>query len=224
MYGEPGVGKTYLCGTAQDSKATSPMLLIDVEGGTTTLRHRNDIDVVSIRTMDQLVAVINKLYAKPGYYKSVVVDSLTELQKLDMKTLMDEAFNKNPQRNKDEPSQREWTISGNRIRRIVRALRDIECNTIMTALAHFERDTATNMNMIYPSLPGKLRYEIPGFLDCVGYMYSTVEDGEVKRRLQFLKTARVIAKDRTGQLGDLVENPTVPMLWDLIHKKESNNK
>ena len=40
IYGEPGVGKTWLCGTADDDKADKPVLFMDVEGGVTTLRKR----------------------------------------------------------------------------------------------------------------------------------------------------------------------------------------
>ena len=43
-YGDPGVGKTYLLGTAADDPRTSPVLIADIEGGLTTLRHRKDVD------------------------------------------------------------------------------------------------------------------------------------------------------------------------------------
>ena len=55
IYGNPGVGKTTLLGTAQDHPETTPMLLIDVEAGVTTLRKRKDIDVITARSIQDIV-------------------------------------------------------------------------------------------------------------------------------------------------------------------------
>lgn len=223
IYGEPGVGKTWLCGTAEDSKATSPVLFLDVEGGVTTLRKRKGLDVVSVRTMEQIVSVHKELYTNPGYYKTVVVDSLTELQKLDMREIMKEAANRNPNQDEDVPSMREWGKSGERIRRIVRAYRDLPMNTIFTAHTIIDKD-ANNATNYAPSLPGKLRAELPGFLDIVGYMYTFVEDDLTVRRVQFAKTKNVTAKDRTDELGAFLDNTTIPEMWSLIHNSDTAKK
>lgn len=222
IYGEPGSGKTYLCGTAQDNEATSPILFLDVEGGTLTLRDRKDVDVVQVRSISQIVDVHKMLVEENnGYYKTVIIDSLTELQKLDMRDIMREVVQKRPDLDPDVPSQREWGKSGEHMRRIVRAFRDIEANTIMTALMVMEKDE-NNTITFFPSLPGKLRAEVPGFLDVVGYLYTAIEDDVMVRKLQLAKTRRVVAKDRTSKLGDVIVNPTIPDMWDLIH--DNNNK
>lgn len=215
FYGEPGVGKTTLLGTAEDSKDTSPMLLIDVEGGVVTLRKRKNLDVVAVRSMQQIVDIHRELHSNPGYYKTVGIDSLTELQKLDMREIMREASGRNPNQDEDVPSMREWGKSGERIRRIVRAYRDLPMNTLFTAHAIIEKD-ANNATAYVPSLPGKLRAELPGFLDIVGYMYTFVEEGVTTRRIQFAKTKNVVAKDRTDALGDYLDNTSVPEMWKLI--------
>lgn len=215
MYGDPGVGKTYLAGTAQDHEDTRPVLIIDVEGGTVTLRHRTDIDVVSVRAITQIKEIYDQL-TKEQYYKTVVIDSLTELQKLDMRDIMRELVSRKPERDPDVPDQREWGKSGEHIRSIVRAFRDLPCNTIMTALAATVQADSGAITY-HPDLPGKLRAHIPGFMDIVGYMY-VVQDGEViQRRLQVTPTRAIRAKDRTGNLGGVVENPSIPMLWALIN-------
>lgn len=172
--------------------------------------------------MDQIVKVHDKLINdKSGYYKTVVIDSLTELQKLDMRTIMQEQYSRKPDTTDvDVPSQREWGKNGERIRRIVRAFRDLPLNTIMTALAASEKDEGSGVVSFYPMLPGKMRAEVPGYFDIVGYLSAAEErNGEViVRRLQLAKTRRVIAKDRTDSLGNLLENPTIPEMWDIIHK------
>lgn len=215
VYGDPGAGKTYLAATAQDHAETSPVLFLDVEGGTTTIRKRKDVDVKRISSIDELVQTHKLLSDNPGFYKSVVIDSLTELQKLDMVGIMKELVQRRPDLDPDVPGMREWGKSAEHVRRIVRGFRDLPMHTIFTALSQVERDE-NGVVTYYPSVPGKLKMEVPGFMDIVGFLTSTIEQEETQRRIQFAKTRRVIAKDRTGSLGDVVEFPTIPLLWSLI--------
>jgi phage nucleotide-binding protein len=217
VYGEPGAGKTYLAATAQDHPSTTPVLFLDVEGGTTTIRKRKDVDVKRVGSIQELVEVHKVLHEEnDGYYKTVVIDSLTELQKLDMRDIMKEVVQRRPDLDPDVPSMREWGKSAEHMRRIVRGFRDLPCNTIMTALSNIERDE--NGVVTYtPSLPGKLKMEVPGFMDIVGYLSSTIESDEVIRRIQFAKSRRVIAKDRTASLDAVVDFPSIPMLWEVIN-------
>lgn len=227
VYGEPGAGKTYLCGTAQDSEDTRPLLFLDVEGGSMTLRRRPDVDVIQIRSMQEIIDVSNELFKNPGYYKTLAVDSLTELQKLDLMTVVKDykRSSSTPDRiDEDVPDQRSWGKSGVRIGRIVRFLKDLPINTIMTCLLATEwekddknRDTDT-VKLFYPALPGKLRSEIPGYFDVVGYLKAEAPTpGTIVRDLQVAKTKKVVAKDRTGSLGLLVKEPSVPLMWQTIN-------
>lgn len=221
VYGHPGSGKTFLGGTAEDHPLTAPVLFLDVEGGTITIRKRKDIDVIQVRSPEHVKEIHDKLREdNNGYYKTVVIDSLTELQKLDMRSIMLDVVQKRPDQDIDVPSQREWGKSNEHIRRIVRAFRDLEMNTIFTALMHELKDDKTGQVTYYPSVPGKLRAEVPGFLDIVGYLYTTINGEDISRTIQFTQTQRVIAKDRTSSLGDRMENPTIPMMFDLIHPND----
>jgi phage nucleotide-binding protein len=216
VYGEPGVGKTYFAATAQDSPHTTPVLFLDVEGGTTTIRRRKDVDVKRVKSIDDLVAVHKLLHDEnEGYYKTCVIDSLTELQKLDMRDIMRELMLKRPDLDPDVPGMREWGKSAEHMRRIVRGFRDLPMNTVMTALSNVERDE-NGVVTFTPSMPGKLKMEVPGFMDIVGYMSATIEEGEPVRRIQFAKTRRVIAKDRTDSLEGSIDFPTIPLLWETI--------
>lgn len=222
IYGEPGAGKTYLAGTAQDSKHTSPILFLDVEGGTVTLRKKPGIDVVRIKKIEDVVDIYNKLAAdKSGYYKTVVIDSLSEVQKLDLRFCMDEEYNKKPDSiDRDVATLRSWGKSGERMRRIIRAYRDLPMNTIMTSLVASEKDEQTGVVQFFPMFPGKLRGEVPGYFDIVGLLQSKEDrNGEVvTRSLQVTKTTKVVAKDRTDSLDPVVQNPTIPGMWEVINK------
>lgn len=222
LYSEPGVGKTYFIGTALDHEMTRPMLLLDVDGGAMTLRKRKDVDVVQIRTMKKLEDVANLLDGKnDGYYKTVAIDTMTELQKLDMKTVMQEQYNRKPETTDIYvPSPREWGKSGDRMREIIRVFRDGEYNFIATC--HLAEDVSdAGRRRVYASIPGKLKNEMAGFFDIVGYLkaVAVVERGEttIHREMQLVNTETVAAKDRTDDLDHLMINPTIPDMWDVLH-------
>jgi len=224
VYGEPGAGKTFLAGTAQDHATTKPVLILDVEGGTTTLRHRPDIDVVQVRSFQQVLDIHSTLYHENnGFYKTVVIDSLTELQKLDMRDIMKELVERRPDRDEDVPDVREWGKTGTHMRKIVRGFRDLPMNTILTALVEPFKDS-TGKVVKYPNLPGKMRTELAGFFDVVGYLYTMPkEEGEdIGRIIQFVGTESLIAKDRTASLGNFMEEPTIPAMFDLIHNNTNH--
>jgi phage nucleotide-binding protein len=219
IYGDPGAGKTWLAGTAEDHPDTNPVLVLDVEGGVTTIRHRK-VDVIPVRSMPQVEKIYNKLYhsIENGriYYRTVVLDSLTELADLDMRFIMKEAYERNPEKvDIDVPSQREWGKNRSHIRRIVRAFRDLPCHVIMTASVATLQEEG-QPTRYFPGFAGKLRTEVPGFMDIVGYLYSENKTGVINRKLQVVGTRRVQAKDRTSTLGGSLENTTISEIWNHI--------
>ena len=138
--------------------------------------------MVSVRTMDQIVAIHRKLYENPGYYKTVAIDSLTELQKLDMREIMKEASGRNPNQDEDVPSMREWGKSGERIRRCG-YVHIVTCHLIPSLLpTPLSTRTLTTPLSIHLVCPENLRAELPGFLDIVGFMYTFIEDDSTIRR------------------------------------------
>lgn len=220
VYGDPGVGKTYFGGTAEDHPDLAPMLAVNIEGGLTTLRHRKGLHTKTVRSMKELENLYNTLYHSISdgkiKYKTLMLDSLTELADLDMRDIMKEAFSRNPDKvDKDVPSQREWGKSRAHIRTIVRAFRDLPCHVIYTAHVGTEQNEGQPMKY-FPGFSGKLRTEVPGFMDIVGYMSVQNKGGGPARFLQVQGTNRVVAKDRTAALGDVVEDPSLPLIWEKI--------
>lgn len=222
LHSEPGVGKTHLIGTAQDHKMTSPLLVLDVDGGITTLRHRKDIDVVQVRSVKDLIGNYRDLYnAIPSNgkdkfpYGTVAIDTFSELQQLDLREIMTTFSKINDKIDPDIPDQRGYGKSGTHMRDIIRAFRDLPCNLIVSCHSQTERDN--NMKLVTQiKLVGKLRIDIPGFLDVVG-AYRAEEDGDtINRYLQFVKTDTTMAKDRTGAFDPVEVNPTIPSLWDKL--------
>ena len=222
VYGDPGVGKTVFSGTASLVKEMSPVLCIDIEGGLLSVAAQGyDVDVVRVKTWQQMQDVYDEL-RRGSDYKTVVLDSLTEIQKFSMNQIMEQVLKADPSRDPDVPGMREWGKNIEQIRRMTRAFRDLQMNTIITALAKSDKDPRTGLIKTKPSLSGKLADEVAGFFDEVFYMYTKVIDGEIKRLLLTTKTDTQEAKDRSGRMPAIVDNPQMPVIYDYMFNNKEN--
>ena len=228
VFGESGAGKTTFVGTAQDSPLTSPAFMLDIEGGSTVLNDKPDIDVKQSRKMigedskpgeESVQEIADILHKNPKYYKFFALDSLTELREIDMQEVMLQQFNKKPDTTDIYvPSPREWGKSGSRVKEVLRYLKDLPCHVVVTTLLSEKKDERTGIIKMEPMLPGQLQGQVPGFFDIVGFLKATTKNGATIRTMQFKKTERVMAKDRTKALPDILEEPTIPEIWDIIFK------
>ena len=75
FFGPPGSGKTTLLGTAEK------MLVIDVDGGTDSIRN-TDAKVIKVKTWDEFKDIVKALVMEKHNYESVSVDTVTMLQEL----------------------------------------------------------------------------------------------------------------------------------------------
>lgn len=225
VYGNPGVGKTVLAGSADAVPEMRPVLIIDVEGGTLSLRDLHpDVDVVRVQSWKDMQKIYDQLYMGATEYKTVVLDSVTEIQKFSMYKIMEDLVKKDPDRDPEVPGMREWGKNIEQIRRLVRAFRDLQMNTVITALAKVDKDAKTGLTVTTPSLSGKLAMEVGGFLDIVVYMYTKMIDSENRRLLLTMGTDRQVAKDRSNQLPAVIEEPTMQLLYDLIMNEGDTNE
>lgn len=226
IYGDPGVGKTMLACSAMEVEVMKPVLHIDIEGGTKTIRNiYPDIDVVRIRdiyddkgrlrvTAWQKLQDLYEAIRREGQWKTVIIDSLSEAQKVSMGSILSDVSKKDPDRDPDIPALRDWGKSSEQVRRMVRGFRDLEMHTIFTAHGQTNKDETTGALLIKPSLPGKLADEVAGFLDIVLYMYAKPEgpNKEVVRRVLSQPTGKQVAKDRSGSLPTIMEAPTMAQI------------
>lgn len=218
LFGDSGVGKTHLAGSADAVADLRPVLMIDFEGGTESLvRNYPEVQQVRVENWKQMQAVYDELYRSSTHgFQTVILDSLTEIQKFNMYTIMEELVADKPEREIDVPSMREWGRNLEQMRKFVRAFRDLKINTIFTALKKEDKNEKTGMVTTLPSLSGKLAGECAAFLDIVGYYYIKPVDGENVRCLLTQKTETIIAKDRTGSLPQVMQSPTMQDIWDAI--------
>jgi hypothetical protein len=216
IYGRSGVGKTYLAATAIAVQEMRRVLFIDVEGGTMTLRKTmSDVELVRVTTWKSVQDVYNELCAGGHGFNTVILDSLTEIQKFNMSQIMQNLVDSGKEQDADVPSLREWGKNLEQTRRFVRAFRDLPVNVIFTALEREDKDRMGRPIRL-PSLSGKMAQEVAAFLDIVLYYAVKEVDGEQVRVLQSAATESTVAKDRSGMLPPAMVNPDMATLYDLI--------
>jgi hypothetical protein len=225
VYGDSGVGKTTLAGSADEVPAMRPVLMVDMEGGTESLRHSYpDVELVRVRNWEQMQILYDDLYSGKHNYKTVILDSLTEIQKFNMYSIMEELVGRKPEMDKDVPGMREWGKNLEQMRRMVRGFRDLDMHTIFTALAKEDKDDRTGVRKTLPMLSGQLGPQVSAFMDIVVYYYikeiGSGADKEYKRLLLTSSDGKITAKDRSGKLDMVVEAPTMTSLFASIFPKQ----
>jgi hypothetical protein len=226
LYGRSGVGKTYLAGSSIMVPEMNRVLYIDVEGGILTLRKDfPEIETVRITAWHELQQVYDHLYAGGHGFNTVILDSLTEIQKFNMSEIMRQLVERKPERDLDVPDLREWGKNLEQIRRFVRAFRDLPINVIFICLERIDKNNR-QQEVRMPSLSGKMAGEVAAFLDIVlYYKVAEVDDDKAQggkkllRVLQSRATETTVAKDRSGLLPDVMTDPTMEQLYDLIVRR-----
>lgn len=228
VYGDSGTGKTTLAGSADEVPEMRPCLVVDVEGGTESLRHSYPgVETVRVKSWKDVQNVYNVLHEGQHDYQTIILDSLTEIQKFNMYQIMTDLGQLRPDLDPDVPGMREWGKNLEQIRKFVRGFRDLEMHTIFTALSKSDKNARTGLETTKPSLSGKMADEVAAFLDVVAYYYvKQVGDGEsaeYKRILLTQKTDQYVAKDRSGRLPMIIESPTMSRLYELMNKGNKAN-
>jgi hypothetical protein len=145
-------------------------------------------------------------------FRSVVVDSVTELQK----RIIDQTSGLS------QPTQQDWgevlRVMEDQIRKLRDLLthptRPLEC-VVLIALTH-HRD-----GKFRPFVKGQLELTLPGFIDVVGYLYVEVNsDGVLTRKMLVAPLGEFDAKDRTDAItrahGPIITNPNLENLLQVI--------
>jgi hypothetical protein len=226
VYGESGVGKTRLLGSADAVPDLRKVLVIDAEGGAMTLDHcYPNVDVIRVRTWQQVEGVFAFLEAGNHDYQTTIWDSLTEIQKYNMYAVLGDPSRRDDL-DDDVAGMREWGKNLEQMRRFVRRVRDLPMHCLFTALVQEDKDGKTGKILKKPGLPGKLRNEIAAFLDIVLYMYmKEVQDpADANKTIQMRMlltgaTEQFIAKDRSNKLPMVMQMPTMQDIFQILNDK-----
>lgn len=201
LYGKSGVGKTWLSlGVAKHFKT----FLIFSERSDTSIRSypefdliKDNLDYVDVYSWEDTKKAFDYVTENQDRYKFIITDSLTDINKRVIEDITENS--------KEEMlSQRQWGQVTSRMERFIRYIRDLRTNVIFVCLSASEKNELTGEVCQYPSMTGRLKEEVPAYLDINGYMY-TYEDrnnpGTSQRAIQFTASPKAVAKDRTNRLA-----------------------
>jgi hypothetical protein len=225
IYGNPGIGKTTLACSAADVPELSPVIYLGIEiGGAVSIKEKHpEIDVIPIKTLKELQGVFDDLYRQNGAgYKTVIADNATEGQNIGFdhyfaKT-MSGKLNDFTEFNPATWANGAYSWSTEQMRKLAHYFQLLPMVTIFTAWANDFGEGGRRD--IRPALTNKASLAVTGVFQDV-YYYHMGSDGV--RRIQTTTTPSCIAKDRTGRLPSLIDNPTMQIIhdyWTGVRKKE----
>jgi hypothetical protein len=221
VHGESGSGKSWFADTVP-----GPRLVLDAEGGSRFTPSQPKVFwdptqgpppldaetvIVMVRDFSTMSLVFQWLNSGQHNFKSVIMDSVTELQKRCIDAIVG-------------TSQMRIQDFGQLLRDmeyLIRQFRDLHMhptNPIPVAVLI----TTTKMDdkgTFRPHVQGQLNLSLPYFVDVVGYLHvgNNTETGQMERKLLVSGVPGFIAKDRTNRLGYEVIDPNVSTMLTQIY-------
>jgi len=198
------------------------VLYIDAEAGKATLREHPDVEILGARTWADYASIYNALRAGGHNYRTVVLDSLSEIAEQCKEQVMVEmkAEPDNESRDADIPSIREWGKLQVRMTRLIRLYRDLPMHVIF--IAHAERvQLKTGKHKWMPLLNGKMQMKVPQIPDIVFFMYNQEVNGEQRRLMLTSQTDIAVAKVRGAKMPQIIgaeETVTMQTVLDYYNK------
>lgn len=239
VHGGPGTGKSTLA-----SSAPGPRLLMDTEAGGEYIAGKvitwtdlgkipagldADTTVIVNIVGDQSLAIFQSLYqwlvSGKHPFKSVIVDSVTALQK--------RVIDKLTPIGGGDP---DWMTIARVFERMIRELKDLKIHPVnpveaVIFICETEQKITDKVQGPYqPALVGKMGHSIAHIPDVCGFTTLVVDkDGNVSQNLQIVPFNNVIAKDRTSPpgrvglsstFGHTLVNPNIPAMLQVLNQTQ----
>ena len=236
VHSDTKIGKSTFASTAN-----APVLYLDVEAAHRFLNRKMvfwdpmreappawdgewELCIVVVRDYMVMVKAFDWLRSGQHSFRSVVIDSISELQKRckDQLRSIDEDMN-----------QRKWGALLDHMEWLVRGLRDLTEHPVKPVEAVILTSMTTQRDGKWrPYVQGQLAVTMPYFLDVIGYMFvqEVQQDGPTgatikMRRMLVTPHSMFEAGERVqGRLGDIVDNPTVPKMLDMVFGPEPSTE
>jgi hypothetical protein len=206
VYGEAGIGKTTLCGTAPDP------LIISAEGGLMSLSDQ-DIPVFTIKNRVDCNEIYDWLTSskEAGKYQTVCIDSLSEIAEV---LLTDE-------KKLTKDARQAYGVMNDEMAILVRAFRDLDMHVYFSCKMKKMVSEVSGAINYTPSVPGQAFLQaLPYFFDELFVMrYGKLEDGTLYRYVQTQGDLQYLAKDRSGKLAKVTKPDITDMLNKIIGEK-----
>lgn len=206
VYADSGVGKTVFAGSDDDVLFIAPE-----DNGTVSAKRFGSSarkwKVSSWKDISEAYKWLNSLEEIP--FNWVVLDSLTEMQDMCMRAILNEGVELNPSRDPDVPQLQDWQPYFERFKRMVKLFNDLPVNMLYTALQQDE-ENEEGEKVVLPMLQGKgTQYakKVSSWMTSFGHMKvqrkktGVDDEGNAQydeyRVIQWKASKTVMAKDRT---------------------------
>lgn len=231
VYGDPGVGKTTFAATAQKHDAMSDVLFINIEGGMLSVRGTGVAATEKIKHTNQIEELFWKLKSDSDFarYQTVVIDSGTELQTLNLSNIVEDSIAKKRTKGRsvDDIHLEDYGKSTAQLRRLFRNFRDLDKHVVVTALPkrvmpqNAGAQSTGEPTLVYPAFTEKLAFSVMGYMDFVWYLYT---DKEGHRKLLTQEQGVYKAKTRgqvfAQEIGKSVSDPDLSVLFQTLLNTE----
>lgn len=243
VYGAPGTGKTVLGGSADRA-----LFLAPEDDGTISAKRQGSSAKKwpGLNTFEDWANAINRIAEEidsiSENFDWLVIDSITHLQRLTMRQILDDALEDNPERDPDIPQMQDWQKYQNMFLRFVQMVNDLPINVLWTALVRAEEDE-DGEDFLTPDIQGKgyqMSLTVASYMTSFGYLeveekpykrngeYVLDSNGDRKTRavrtITWRDTGKIRGKDRTNALAPYTRDTTLQQIDDLIHGRTTREE
>lgn len=197
-YGEGGVGKTTFVSTAPKP------LLLDFENGAKYFGLRGiNIDTIQIENWKDVIDPELIALIKSDKYETIAIDPIGEAMEKLKQYMIRSGDTKLVQKD-GSPTMAGWGWLKKTMREYLKFLRDSGKHVLL--IAHIDEKQDEQRLVKRPKIETKISDEIVNMVDIVGYMTVYTKDAKEERVIIIDPSSdKYTAKDRTGQLGKMIE-------------------
>lgn len=183
---------------------------------------RDNNDVNGMRQVEAyLKGVSIEEIKEPRRFKTVIIDSLSEVESMCMSGLLgmkEGEILTGAAADIDVPQWDEYRKNNIMLQTLVRAFRDLPMNILLVCSQQYSQDELKRMHYA-PQLTGKLAAQVQGFVDVVGVLRSGTPDesGVAPRRLYVQPFERFDAKNRRAVFkGSHITDPVMGSIMKVM--------
>jgi AAA domain len=202
VYGQNGKGKTRF-------GASGPkVLLVDCnERGSLSIRHF-PAQVFKVETWTDIDLAYWLLHSGQHDFETVVLDTITSLAQLCMKFVLGDESSRDPTKDPNMPSKREWGKVGELMRTVILNFRNLPMNVVFLAQERrgFTDDEDEDAPEVFPEVSPSVRTTLTASVDIIGRVFIkevVVTKGGKKKvaepsyRMLIGPSERYVTKDRS---------------------------
>lgn len=206
IYGESGSGKTVAASTWP-----KPLLFIDSDHGLASVR--TEVDAAPVDIWEHFFDVVKWVLQGDHDYKTIVIDSLNEVQHLSMDYII-RAFPHVKRAYQEQPGVADYGKMISDVDAMVRHLKSFEGHVVFLSQVA-PRKFVTDV--VQPGLIGKnTSASICRMMDLVAYLYVGEGGGEEAGRFLAFSAPDYVGKDRSGKLPPVLEIRHRDQTWQQL--------